>query len=317
MHPTSSPIVRPGFGRVCVVSGLLAATLVSALAAPTPFNLNPDRVSVSAFGGNLAASKTFVIPAVTLLISAHGSVWSMARNGDANAQVHAKFYVKGLDKPVVQDLARQIQDDLVTKLREAGYTVLTYAEIKDNATVAAHGRRSIDDKWNLPTMTQGDHSLSYVVGTPTDAQAFDRPINGPAWWMRDVAREKAAIVLVPEITFNVPIVYGEESKGYKRAEAAVKIEPTMKLMGATVFTSNGKGDSVTIQVLEHGKRPAAEVAGTLKKLSEDTTNFSSSWGRNSSDYLFTLDPVAFSDGVLRVGFAINTMIVSQIQKAKK
>lgn len=297
------------------VLALLAAFAVAGRAAMTPFEVNMDRVKVSHFGGSLGSATTFIIPTVSLMITSHGDVWAQSRNGEANAQARAKFYVSGLKKEVVQGLARQVQDDLVAKLRAAGYTVLTYDDVKSNAEIAGHGRDAPDSKWGLPTNTKD--SLTYVIATPTDAQAFDRPINGPVWWMRNVAKEKGAVILVPEITFTVPQVYGEKEVGYKRAAANIVLKPAMMLQGAMIWGIDAKGGSSNIQVQQHGKRLAAEVAGTAKMLSEDKTEFSRAWQRSSADYLFTLDQAAFSDGVLRVGYALNSMTVDQIKKAHK
>ena len=60
-----------------------------------------------------------------------------------------------------------------------------------------------------------------------------------------------------------------------------------------------------------------QVAGTIQKMSEDKTQFSSSWGRSSSDWVMTIDPQAFSDGILRVSYGINTMVADQVKKVRK
>ncbi|HVU18524.1 MAG TPA: hypothetical protein VHD32_16595 [Candidatus Didemnitutus sp.] len=310
----TAPNARAALARFCVTFLLLGVFGLPLLATPTPFDLNMDRVKAGRFGGDLTKAKTFIVPTVILYVSESGSVWAMSRNGDANAQAHAKFHVLGLDKAFVQDLARQIQDDLIAKLRAAGYTVKTYDDIKTHPDVVGHGRESPDNEAGLPTTSK--ESLSWIIVAPSDAQTFDRPIQGPAWWLKGVAENKETMVLVPEISFAVPQVYGESTTGYKRAEASINLSPAMKLHVANIWAVDGKGGTASIMVLEHGKRLAAEVTGTLKKVSEDKTNFTRSWGRNSSDYVFHLDPQAFSDGVLRVGFAINTMIVAQVRKGK-
>ena len=66
----------------------------------------------------------------------------------------------------------------------------------------------------------------------------------------------------------------------------------------------------------HGGRPAAEVTGTIANASEDKSSFGDC-KRTTADYTMTLDPVAFSDGVLRVGLAMNDMIVERITKERK
>lgn len=293
----------------------LALLAFSASAAAPPFELNMERVKLSSFGGSLAtASKTYFIPGVNLYVSASGSVWSVAKSGSANSQAHAKFFVKGLEKTFLQDLAKQVQDDLVAKLRAGGYTVLTYDDLKDHPLIAKHSRDQPNPKWGLPTKSIDPHV--FVVAAPSDEQALDQPINGPVWWLKDVAKEKNLIVLVPEITFTVPQAFGEKDIGYKRAAASITLTPALKLKGAMVYTSDAKGNSATIMVQEHGMRLVTEVAGTTQKISENDTEFTSSWGRTSADYVFQLDRPAFSAGVLRATSQINALIVSEIGKAK-
>lgn len=111
-------------------------------------------------------------------------------------------------------------------------------------------------------------------------------------------------------------MFSETESGYKRDKAGIATDPAMILEGAMIYTMDAKG-TANIQVQRHGKRLAAEVTGTIAKLSEDKTSFSDAWQRTSGDFAMTLDRTAFIDGVLRVGYALNTMTVSEIAKASK
>ncbi|MES1168693.1 MAG: hypothetical protein ABUL61_05945, partial [Oleiharenicola lentus] len=233
----------------------------------------------------------------------------------ANAQAHGKYYVQGLEKALLQDLARKVQDDLVAKLRATGAKVLTYDDLKADPLVAGRGRESADGKWGLPTTSKD--GLTFVMASPSDEQAFESGVTGPLFYLHGMMREKKMIAIQPEITFTVPQMWGEKDEGYKRAKASIAVNPVMLLQGALIYVNNPQGSFTSISIQTHGGRHAAEVTGTVKKMSEDKTQFSSSWGRSSSDYLFTLDPQAFSDGVLRVGFAINSMIADQVKKVRK
>ncbi|MEO6323512.1 MAG: hypothetical protein ABIT01_00135 [Thermoanaerobaculia bacterium] len=297
---------------VISVIGGYAITARAQTPAAKPFELNMDRIKVSNFGGDLGLSKTFLIPTVNLIVSAKGSVWSQK----GGAQAHGKFFVDGLDKSMLQDLAGKIQDDLVTRMRAAHYTVLTFDDVKNEPAFTGRSLNKPDAKWGLPTKG-GFGTLTFVVASPSDAQAFDNPIQGPVWWMRDMAKEKQLIAIVPEITFTVPQMFGESSSGYKRDSAGIATDPSMVLESAMVWAINAKAGSTNVQIQKHGKRPAAESAGTIKRLSEDKTEFSSDWKRTSGDFLMTLDRPAFSEGVLRVGYAINALIVSEVGKKQK
>jgi hypothetical protein len=250
------------------------------------------------------------------VISCSGSVWAQSKAGGGNAKAHGKFYVQGLEKPLLQELARKIQDDFVAKLRETGATVLTHEDLKADPLVTAHGRLSPDEKWGFPTTTKAP--LTYIIAAPTDAQSFARGVAAsPMFWLQPMAKEKKLIVLTPEITFTVPQMWGEVDSGYKRDSAGIAVNSTMLLQGASIFVNNPQGSFTNIQIMTHGQRPASEVTGTVKKLSEDKTQFSASWGQSSSDWVMKLDPEAFSNGVLRVGYAINDYVVAAVKKAQK
>ena len=125
--------------RSLFLSLLLAALAGNAFAEMKPFELNMDRVEIDA-KKPLGFSETYFIPSANLLITASGDVWAQSKAGGSNAQAHGKYFVKELDRVFVQDLARKVQDDLVTKMRAAGYTVLTYEDLKGEADVAGHSR---------------------------------------------------------------------------------------------------------------------------------------------------------------------------------
>lgn len=311
-----SPRLRPCHLRAAAIA-LLAVCLISPAAALTPFEVNMDRVKATKFGGSFSDTKVYFVPTVNLMISAYSNVWSQKKNSlsGANAQAHAKVYVKGLDKELVQGLAKNIQDDLIAKMRAAGCTVLTYDDMKANPEIAGHGREAPDSKWGLPTTSEDPHT--FVIAAPSDEQVLSRGITGPAFWMKGIAKEKNLTAIVPDIFFVVPIAYGQGEVGYKRAEASVAVNPGMQLHKAMIYGINPKGGTPAIQIQTHGKRLASEAAGQLKKLSDDTTKFSASWNRSSADYMFTLDPQAFSDGILRVGYAVNDVIVAEIKKGHK
>jgi hypothetical protein len=86
--------------------------------------------------------------------------------------------------------------------------------------------------------------------------------------------------------------------------------------GAKIYGGNPKGGQPPIQIQKHGQRTAADVAGKITKVSEDRTTVSHVFETTADDYIMQLDPTAFSDGILRVGFAVNDMIVAEIKKER-
>ncbi len=293
---------------------LLAVAATAARAEMKPFELNMDRVKVSDPKGLNA--KTYFVPSFNLAVSYAGSVWAQSKAGGSNAQAHGKFYVRGLDKALLQGLAQKLQDDLVAKLRALGATVLTYDDLKAEALIVGHGRLTPDAKWGFPTFNLDP--LSYLRVSPTDAQAFERGLSAsPIFWVHPLSKEKNLITLLPEIVFTVPQMWGEVEAGYKRDSAGIAVNSAMMLMNSYVYVDNPQGSFTGIMVQQHGKRLASEVTGTVKLMNEDKTEFSKAWQRSSTDWVMTLDQQAFSDGVLRVGYAINTMVADQVKKVRK
>jgi hypothetical protein len=71
---------------------------------------------------------------------------------------------------------------------------------------------------------------------------------------------------------------------------------------------------VAIQVQQHGKRLAADVAGKIVKASENNLHVAHVQDFTSADYVMDLDKPVFTDGILRVGYALNDVIVAQVKK---
>ncbi len=160
--------------------------------------------------------------------------------GGANAQAHGKFYVRGLDKTLLQELARKVQDDFVAKLRATGVTVLTYDDLKADPVVAEHGRLSPDGKWGFPTFTKDP--LTFLRVTPTDAQEFERGLAAsPTFWLHSLAKQKSLTVLLPEIAYTVPQMWGEVESGYKRDSAGIAVNSAMMLQGAMGLCGQSPG----------------------------------------------------------------------------
>lgn len=302
--------------RRILLSLLLATLAGTAVAEMKPFDLNMDRVQFVNVKKPLAFGTTYFIPTVNLRVSASGDVWAMQKNTlfkTNNTKAHGRFYVKGLEKTFVQGLARQVQDDLVKKLRDAGYTVLTYDDLKGEPDIVGHDRDKADPQWGLPI--EGKDNLDYALISPSDEQTFDVPLTGPSFWMRGVAKDKQVTIIIPEITFEVPVMNGETESTYSTFKAGITVNPALRLNGGMVWVIDGKQRGGNIQILQHGKRLASENAGTPKLVDEDTTTFSSAWKSNKSNWVMDLDPTEFSNGILRVAFAINDVIVKQAKDA--
>lgn len=299
--------------RFCAAILIASAIATSAGAqSPSmkPFEVNMDRVKVTSFGGNFGTTNIYLIPMVRLRVSVLGSVW--AKSGGARA--HGKYFVSGIDHDSMQTLARKVQDDLVTKMRAASYTVLTYDDIKSDAEVSGMSADKIDSRYGLPTSGGLGMPVTFVDATPTDAQAFSKPIQGPAWPFRGISKTRNLTVIVPELTFTTPQMFGQAETSAYTDKAGISTDPALILESAAVYGVNPKGGGPAILVQRHGKRTAADVAGKITKFGEDSTHVAHVLDWTSGDFVMDLDKPVFTDGILRVGFAMNDLIVAQVKK---
>jgi hypothetical protein len=294
-------------------AGIFFAIALSASAqspAVKPFEINMDRVKVSSFGGNFGGTGTYIVPAVRVRVSVQGSVW--AKSGGAKA--HGKYFVAGIDRDEMQGLAKTLQDDVVTKLRAAGYTVLTYDDIKSDADVSSLSLDKPDSRYGLPTSGGLGTPVTFVDATPSDAQSFAKPVQGPAWSFRGLSKSKNATVIIPELTFTTPQMFGQAETSAWTDKAGISTDPAMIFEGATVYGITPKGGGPAIAVQRHGKRTAADVAGKITKASEDNYHVAHVSEFTTGDFVMELDKPVFTGGILRVGYAMNDLIVAQVKK---
>lgn len=273
----------------------------------TPFEFNMDRVKVVK-KGQFASSKVYAIPTVYLHVEARNTAF--AKND--GAQVKARVFIEGLDKALLQGLAKKIYEDLIAKVRAAGYTVLTYDDLK--ADLAGLDRMEPNPKYGLSTkLLDKSLGVDFVIASPSDEQTFDYGITGPVRSFKDVAKGKDAVVLVPVLHFTAPQVEVQKSGMFDKT-VKLDLHPQLVLYKATVSGLPPDLGWCSIDVQQHGKRFAADPVGATQKLDEDKTKFGE-WSRTVADFAFVLDPKALAAGVLRVGFALNDLTADTIKKA--
>jgi hypothetical protein len=71
--------------------------------------------------------------------------------------------------------------------------------------------------------------VTFVIANPTDAQAFDSPIQGPAWRLRGISKAKDLTVVVPELTFTTPQMFDEASSTSHADSAGISTDPANDL----------------------------------------------------------------------------------------
>jgi len=294
-----------------VFIALLLTVFVSAAPAaePPPFEINMDRVEVN-HKGTFADSKTYFIPTIYLRIAAKTT--TSVRNKSASAKM--RVFTEGLDKAMLQSLAKKIYDDLVAKVRAAGFTVLTYDDLK--ADLVTVDRMQPNPKFGFPTKFFALGSpIEFAIVAPSDEQTLDWGSAWPITPYQGIAKGKKVVVLVPEVYFTLPEIWATKESNSMFDKAGVNFLPTMKLFISRVWGLPPSLGGCYILVQAHDKRLAAEVAGSMRKVAGQNNKYGD-WSQAVGDYDFVLDPAAFSTGILRVGYALNDLTAKTIKSAQ-
>jgi len=323
---------------VFLVAGIFLS--INALAqTDTPATGTAMEVNVVNPEDLLDYSKTIVVPTAYVSLLTEGRVSAVKQSGifqrgNATARASANYKVVGIDKAYAQGLAQKAYDDFVSKLRAAGYTVLTYADIKDRDYIKAAQREKGDAAMGLPA--KSDQGNSYVVAAPSDEQHFKSAM---AWGLFAEFVQSAkpvitdATIVIPQYTIVAPQVWGESSRGYSSVSAEVKTGPGMNLLHASALwmgkpkprvMRGAPGVATKQQVIN-----VAENAGTLQQTADTTpqaANVLSSTlsmlsgagniQRTSGEYAFTIDRDAYASGVMSGVNRFNAEVAKAAAEAK-
>jgi hypothetical protein len=278
-----------------------------------------------------ADSKTIIVPTVFLklpisgkvFVAKQGSALSTLGGGNANSvKASARYTVAGLDKALAQKIAGRVYDDLVAKLREAGYTVKTYEDIKNTDVVKSAQQDKFDSNWSMPTEKDPSGNAEYVVASPSDAQTFKTGLVGGVFnqfMKQGKSKLGEGTILMPTYVIAAPQAWGETGSGYNRISAEVNVAPGMNLTSAMVqlLTEKGGWGSVNTkeQIINIG-----EKVGELSK--DDTTSHAGnaiskglsilsgagSIKSSSANYQMKIEAAAYEAGVLNGAAAFNAEV---------
>jgi hypothetical protein len=326
-------LTRP-FAALLLCSLLIPLPAAAPLApgAPVTFKLNASRER------DLRGSPTLIIPTVYVELAVAGKVSatkqggalaSLGGGGSNTVKAKAQWAVDGLDKAFAQSIARKVQEDLVAKLRAAGYTVKTYEDIKGLDAVKAAKRQALDAAWGLPLIkSQAIMNSVAVVAAPSDEQYF---ISGMAWGLFNqfVRGTKSTLgegtILIPTITIAAPQAWVETGGGYKRISAQANVAPGMNLTIARADFMSDRGSGGTLMTTE-------QIINLNEKVGELTTRDTTPASANalssalsalsgagsistkSGHYLLTIDRAAYEAAVLRGAVAFNSEIAKLAAK---
>lgn len=332
-NPTATP-PRSGAasaGGAAVTSTKEVSAEVLSGARHTALSLKLDVINPEDL---LDSNKTLVIPTAYITLITDGRVAGskqsgMFQAGHASAHASASYRVEGLDKAYAQQLAKAAYDNLIAQLRQAGYTVLSFADVKDRDPVRSAARAS-----SPLASSEGGNNLMTVA--PTDEQHFASGFAGGVF-SEFITGGKTkftdATLIIPHYTFHAPQAWAESSRGYKSVSVSASVVHGMNMTQARV-TWMGQprsrmmrgipGVATREQVIN-----VTEKAGHLSTGVDTSPQAANALGsaltmltgagniqRSATSYVFTIDREAFAAGVMNGVHNFNAEVASAAANAK-
>ena len=290
------------------------AALSKAAPAPTQdfnganFEINRDRVKFGTLK-TCAKGTTYLVPTTYLYVTARTKL--SAGGGLGNAKSKARVFIDGLTRSELQGLSGQITDEIVSRLRASGYTVLTWDDVKGD--VADKERWPDNPKYGMPTHdARAFPGTDFFVAAPSDEQALSYGLTGPAGNFGKAAARTNATLLLPEIYLTLPQLGAQanvtNTETWHSSSSNITFDPAMHLASAFVYGATAKGGWCSIAVPEHGVRTPAPVAGHFEELSRKEDKAGDEWSLVSGDFSFEVDDAAFRTGVLATGRTLAQLI---------
>lgn len=292
---------------------------------------------------SLGDSQTIIVPTVYLKLTVAGKVMavkqasalSLLGSGKSGNTVRASahYSVAGLDKKLAQSLATKVQDDFVAKLRDAGYTVKTYADIKDLDVIKNADREKQDTTWGMPLEKTPMGNDVTVVATPSDEQNFKTGLGGNVFGQfqkmgKSKLGDDAGTILIPVYSISAPQAWGETGSGVGTIKAAVNVSPGMNMNSAIAMILTGKGGwgdvrakgmspGISSKVGELTEQDATDKAGNAFSSALSTLTGSGKISGSKSIYVLTIDPAAYEAGLMNGVGAFNAEVAKAAKEAHK
>lgn len=312
----------PALAQADAAASAPAVTPAAAPAASAASALPPLKVETVVVNPEdlLDTQKTLLVPTLYLSLLVEGKVSAVKQSGlfsggSNTARASAAYKVAGLDKAYVQALAQAAYEDFIAQLRQAGYTVLSYADVKDRELFRAAQRDSGKGPMGLPTSSEGGNSL--VTAAPSDEQMFASGFAGGAFSEfigGGKSKVNDATIIIPHFTFHAPQAWAQGGEGYKRISAEANVAEGMNMVSARAYWMGQPkvrmmrgipGVATKAMVIN-----VTEKAGSLAKAADTTPQAANALSsvlsifgggsiqRSSAEYVLTVDREAFRAGVM-------------------
>lgn len=310
---------RPPAGGLPTSAAASVKTVPSTVAAATlPTRTSAIKVEVVSPEDLRDSGRTLVVPTafVSLLAAGQSTASGPAgalRHGQRRGQITVDYRVGGIDKDYAQSLAKAAYEDFVGQLRQAGYTVLSYADVKERDYVRNAQREAAD-----PMPSRSEVGATFVTAAPSDEQHFKGGLHfGVLAEFQSGGRSRFpdATLVIPSYVFSSPQVWTRGSQAERPDSISGGLTPGMNLIFASAYwlgqttarTPQGSPGAVTREAV----LDVSEKTGELTRTADGTPLATDASGRptrgpndtgkvphRSAAFLLTIDREAYAKGVM-------------------
>lgn len=301
------------------------------IAAEPEFSIPSKQIDVTGVK-YLKTSKRILLPTVNIEVLNWGKITSVTQTsalqtlgGDDNSTSRSTMEVAiPSDVPALRAVAGELYTDLATKLRAAGWEVITYDEGKANPALANIRQESVDPKIGAPVrkVNLGKQKMHYTQAAPVGMPTMNPGMTMPMWGLRQMLTELGTHAMETTYRFDTVALEGKSRHGIGTNTASTSAQANLVLAHAdALFLSNkwagGKvrlkapigiaGDIGEIKKIEDASPTAANaLSAGLSLLGGGAIN------SKKGIYIAELDQASLRASILSAGKAFNDEIIKGV-----
>lgn len=332
--------MRPFFSAVALrrawlSAALLAVSPIFAQTAAPAFSIPAKQIDITG-AKYLKTAPRILLPTVNLEVMNWGKITSVTQTsalqtlgGASNSSARSTMEVAvPSDVAALRAIADELYQDLATKLRAAGWEVLTYEETKTDPVLSGIRQESVDPKLGAPLrkVNLGKQKMHYTIATPPGMPALDPGMTTPLWGLRSMLKDREAHALETTYRFDPVALQGQSRHGIGHNTASTNAEANLVLSFAQASFLSNKSAGGSIRL----KNAIAVTGGVgeIKKMADASPHLANgisqalsliAGGAISSKkglYLCELDHEALKANLLLAGKTFNDEIVRGIASAR-
>lgn len=314
-----------------VVRSLTIVLLGSAavLASAQSFSIPAKEIDIAGVK-HLKTSNQILLPTVNVEVMNWGKITSVVSTsglqtlgGAKNSSAHSTMEVAvPSDVAMLRGVAQELYLDLATKLRTAGWVVLTYDDTKSDPVLAGIKQEPTDPKLGAPIrkVNLGKRKMQYTIATPPGMPAMDPGMTMAMWGLRSMLKARNTHALETTYRFDPIALQGSKRHGIGSNTASTNATANLALSHAQATFVTNKIASGWVKL--KSSQPVAGDVGEIKKAADASPKVANALsaalsilgpgGSISSSkglYVAELDEAALKANLLLAGQAFNDEVV--------